>query len=71
MTPDQAAAVSTTYGDVTNADVAIITGSNATANHPVASSFFKQARRRGTTIVYVDPRAGTVADRRLSVDGMD
>jgi formate dehydrogenase major subunit len=55
-------AVSTTYGDVINADVAIITGSNATSNHPVASSFFKQARRRGTTIIYVDPRAGTVAD---------
>ncbi len=55
-------AVSTTYGDVANADVAIITGSNATANHPVASSFFKQARRNGTKIVYIDPRAGTVAD---------
>ena len=45
-----------------NADVAIITGSNATANHPVASSFFKQARRRGTTIIYVDPRADKMAD---------
>ncbi len=55
-------AVSTTYGDVINADVAIITGSNATANHPVASSFFKQARRRGTTVIYVDPRASKVAD---------
>ncbi|MQA09330.1 MAG: formate dehydrogenase subunit alpha [Pseudonocardiaceae bacterium] len=55
-------AVSTTYGDITNADVAIITGSNATANHPVASSFFKQARRNGTKIIYVDPRSGTVAD---------
>ncbi|MPY79077.1 MAG: formate dehydrogenase subunit alpha [Actinophytocola sp.] len=55
-------AVSTTYGDIANADVAIITGSNATANHPVASSFFKQARRNGTTIIYIDPRAGTVAD---------
>ncbi|MGH2913767.1 MAG: formate dehydrogenase subunit alpha [Solirubrobacteraceae bacterium] len=55
-------AVSTTYGDVANADVIIITGSNATANHPVASSFFKQARRRGTTIIYVDPRADKVAD---------
>ncbi|MFR9800930.1 formate dehydrogenase subunit alpha [Pseudonocardia sp. RS010] len=55
-------AVSTTYGDVANADVVIITGSNPTANHPVASSFFKQARRRGTTIVYVDPRASTVAE---------
>lgn len=54
--------VSTTYGDIANADVAIITGSNATSNHPVASSFFKQARRNGTTIIYIDPRAGNVAD---------
>ncbi len=55
-------AVSTTYGDVANADVAIVTGSNPTANHPVASSFFKQARRRGTTIIYVDPRADKMSD---------
>ncbi len=55
-------AVSTTYGDVANAEVVIITGSNPTANHPVASSFFKQARRNGTKIVYVDPRASTVAE---------
>ncbi len=55
-------AVSTTYGDVVNADVAIIAGSNATSNHPVASSFFKQAHRRGTAIIYVDPRADKVAD---------
>ncbi len=55
-------AVSTTYGDVVNAGVAIVTGSNPTANHPVASSFFKQARRRGTTIIYVDPRADKMAD---------
>jgi formate dehydrogenase major subunit len=55
-------AVSTTYGDVVNADVAIVTGSNPTANHPVAASFFKQARRRGTTIIYVDPRADKMSD---------
>ena len=55
-------AVSTTYGDVINADVAIVTCSNPTANHPVASSFFKQARRRGTTIIYVDPRADKMSD---------
>ena len=55
-------AVSTTYGDIRNARVAIITGSNSTANHPVASSFFKQARRNGTTIIYVDPRADKMAD---------
>ncbi|HEU0127816.1 MAG TPA: molybdopterin-dependent oxidoreductase, partial [Pseudonocardiaceae bacterium] len=55
-------AVSTTYGDVANADCVIITGSNPTANHPVASSFFKQARRRGTKVIYVDPRASTVSE---------
>ena len=55
-------AVSTTFGDVVNAEVAIVTGSNSTANHPVASSFFKQARRNGTTIIYVDPRADRMAD---------
>src|SRR6201986_3946274 len=55
-------AVSTTYGDVINAEGAIVTGSNSTANHPVASSFFKQARRNGTTIIYVDPRADKMAD---------
>jgi formate dehydrogenase major subunit len=55
-------AVSTTYGDIINAEVAIVTGSNSPANHPVASSFFKQARRNGTTIIYVDPRADKMAD---------
>ncbi len=54
-------AVSTTYGDIANADVAIVTGTNTTSNHPVASSFFKQARRNGTTIIYVDPRADKMA----------
>ena len=55
-------AVSTTYADVANAEVVIIAGSNPTANHPVASSFFKQARRRGTKIIYVDPRASVVSE---------
>jgi formate dehydrogenase major subunit len=55
-------AVSTTYGDIENADVAIIAGSNTTANHPVASSFFKGARKRGTTLIVVDPREERIAD---------
>ncbi len=55
-------AVSTTYGDIENADVAIIAGSNTTANHPVASSFFKGARKRGTVIIVVDPREERIAD---------
>jgi formate dehydrogenase major subunit len=56
------AAVSTTYGDIINADVAILTGTNTTANHPVAATFFKQARRRGTKLIVVDPRADRIAD---------
>ncbi len=55
-------AVSTTYGDIINADVAILAGTNTTANHPVASSFFKQARRRGTKVIVVDPRRERIAD---------
>jgi formate dehydrogenase major subunit len=56
------AAVSTTYGDIVNADVAILAGTNTTANHPVASSFFKQARRRGTTLIVIDPRRERIAE---------
>ena len=37
-------------------------GTNTTANHPVASSFFKQARRRGTKMIVVDPRRERIAD---------
>src|SRR5687767_7482070 len=55
-------AVSTTYGDIVNADVALLAGTNTTANHPVASSFFKQARRRGTKMIVVDPRRERIAD---------
>ncbi len=54
--------MSTTYGDIINADVAILAGTNTTANHPVASSFFKQARRRGTKLIVVDPRRERIAD---------
>ncbi len=55
-------AVTTTYGDVVNAEVALITGSNATANHPVAATFFKQAAAAGTRLVVVDPRWTPLAD---------
>jgi formate dehydrogenase major subunit len=55
-------AVSTTYGDIVNADVALLAGTNTTANHPVASSFFKQARRRGTKLIVIDPRRERIAE---------
>jgi len=55
-------AVTTTYGDIRNADVAILTGTNTAANHPVAASFFKQAARSGTKLIIVDPRAGRMTE---------
>jgi len=55
-------AVTTTYGDVANADVALVTGSNTTANHPVAATFFKQAARNGTKLIVVDPRASGISE---------
>jgi formate dehydrogenase major subunit len=54
-------AVTTTYGDIRNAEVALLTGTNTTANHPVAASFFKEAARRGTKIIVVDPRRSDIA----------
>jgi formate dehydrogenase major subunit len=54
-------AVTTTYGDIANAEAALIAGSNTTSNHPVAASFFKEARKRGTRLIVVDPREGEIA----------
>jgi formate dehydrogenase major subunit len=55
-------AVTTTFGDVENSDVALITGSNTTANHPVAATFFKEAARKGTKLIVVDPRSSGISD---------
>jgi formate dehydrogenase major subunit len=55
-------AVTTTYGDIANAETALITGSNTTANHPVAATFFKEASKRGTKLIVVDPRRPDIAD---------
>ncbi|HIF92365.1 MAG TPA: formate dehydrogenase subunit alpha [Myxococcales bacterium] len=55
-------AVTTTYADIENADVALITGSNPTSNHPVAATFFKQAIKRGLKLIVVDPRREVIAD---------
>jgi formate dehydrogenase major subunit len=55
-------AVTTTYADIANSDAALIAGSNATSNHPVAASFFKEAHKNGTKLIVVDPRRGDLAD---------
>ena len=55
-------AVTTTYGDIENAGAALLAGTNTTANHPVAATFFKQARKNGTKLIVIDPRRETIAD---------
>jgi formate dehydrogenase major subunit len=56
-------AVTNVFGDVKNADVALITGSNTTANHPVAATFMKQAAKSGRTkLIVVEPRHIEMAD---------
>jgi formate dehydrogenase major subunit len=56
-------AVTNVFGDVRNAEVALITGSNTTANHPVAATFMKQAAKEGRTkLIVVEPRRIDMAD---------
>src|ERR671932_66564 len=53
--------VTNTYGDVVNAEAALLVGTNTTANHPVAATFFKDAAKRGTKLIVVDPRRPDLA----------
>ncbi|HTE18128.1 MAG TPA: molybdopterin-dependent oxidoreductase, partial [Armatimonadota bacterium] len=53
--------VSNPVADVALAEVCLIIGSNTTENHPVASSFIKQAVKRGTTLIVMDPRRPEMA----------
>jgi len=58
-------AVTNLFGDVLLADVALVIGSNTPENHPVAATFIKQAAKRGTTLIVIDPRR-TELHRRAS-----
>ncbi|MDU8942657.1 formate dehydrogenase subunit alpha [Ovoidimarina sediminis] len=49
-------AVTATFNEIENADLAIVIGSNPTENHPVAATFFKQFAKRGGTLIVMDPR---------------
>jgi formate dehydrogenase major subunit len=55
-------AVTNVFADVERADLALITGSNTTANHPVAATFIKAAVKRGTKLIVVDVRRHGMAD---------
>jgi formate dehydrogenase major subunit len=49
-------AVTAPFTAAMDADVIIVIGANPTENHPVAATFFKQAAKRGTTLIVMDPR---------------
>jgi formate dehydrogenase major subunit len=49
-------AVTATFNEVEHADVIMVIGANPTENHPVAATFFKQAVKRGATLIVIDPR---------------
>ncbi|WP_170430084.1 formate dehydrogenase subunit alpha [Ruegeria arenilitoris] len=49
-------AVTATFNEIENADVAIIIGSNPIENHPVAATYFKQFTKRGGKLIVMDPR---------------
>ncbi|MDG2474231.1 MAG: formate dehydrogenase subunit alpha [Paracoccaceae bacterium] len=56
------AAVTATFNEIKNADVAIVIGANPTENHPVAATYFKQFTKQGGKLIIMDPR-GTAMKR--------
>jgi formate dehydrogenase major subunit len=49
-------AVTATFNEIENADVAIVIGANPIENHPVAATYFKQFTKRGGKMIVMDPR---------------
>ncbi|MDA7426814.1 formate dehydrogenase subunit alpha, partial [Thalassococcus lentus] len=58
-------AVTATFNEIENADLAIVIGANPTENHPVAATFFKQFAKRGGDLIIMDPR-GTAMKRHAA-----
>ena len=50
-------AVTATFNEIENADVALVIGCNPIENHPVAATYFKQFAKRGGKLIVMDPRA--------------
>ena len=55
-------AVTATFNEIENADVAIVIGANPTENHPVAATYFKQFTKSGGKLIIMAPR-GTAMKR--------
>ncbi|WP_371168401.1 formate dehydrogenase subunit alpha [Aliiroseovarius sp. 2305UL8-7] len=54
-------AVTATFNEIENADVAIVIGSNPIENHPVAATYFKQFTKRGGKLIIMDPRGTSLS----------
>ena len=50
------AAVTAPFYEVEHSEVIIVIGANPTENHPVAATFFKNAVKRGSKLIVMDPR---------------
>ena len=55
-------AVTAPFTACRDADVIVVIGANPAGNHPVAATYIKQAAKRGTRLVVMDPR-GTALKR--------
>jgi formate dehydrogenase major subunit len=55
-------AVTASFMQARNADVVILIGCNPAVNHPVAATYFKQAAKRGTKLVILDPRGQVLGE---------
>ena len=49
-------AVTAPFMAAKDADVIVVIGANPIENHPVAATYFKQARKRGAELIVMDPR---------------
>ncbi len=54
-------AVTAPFTAAMDADVIVVIGARPTENHPVAATFFKQAAKRGKTLIVMDPRGQALA----------
>ncbi|HWF54560.1 MAG TPA: formate dehydrogenase [Solirubrobacteraceae bacterium] len=63
-------ASSTLPGDLQNADLIVLEGSNMAEAHPVAFQWVVEAKARGATVIHVDPhysRTSALADRFVPI----
>ncbi len=54
-------AVTAPFTACEESDVIIVIGANPTENHPVAATFFKQAKKQGKELIVMDPRETSLA----------